>query len=261
MIKETIIRSFSKSAASYTEHAAVQLQSAQLLADFLSRRKNHADRGPILEIGCGTGIFTEHLLQVYPDRQITVSDASQEMLNQCIANLENTQPKNVVFKIIDAEKIDSEEFYDLIVASFTLQWVTDLSGTIELLCHRLRRDGQIFFSLPVRGSFQEWQQMCRESDTPFSANELPCQSQLSSWCDQHHYSLEAQTHKIICKYDNALDFFRALKSMGAAVNTKGERLSLHDLNCLVEYWDSHCPHGVQITYLVMIGRISKGNRS
>ncbi|MBS1953488.1 MAG: methyltransferase domain-containing protein [Cyanobacteria bacterium SZAS-4] len=256
LIKEAINKSFSQQASMYDAHAKVQVSSAQALADFLRTDADKIPQGPILELGCGTGIFTMHLLDLFPERVLTVSDVSQSMLARCQLLLSPVRER-ILFSLIDAEEVAEKEIA-LIAASFSLQWVTDFYATIGRLLETLKPDGQLVFSIPIAGSFSEWREQCSRTGVPFSANTLPEKSHLIEWCALKSLKLEWIKQPIVCQYDSALDFFKSLKGVGASVNTSGVRLTTSQLRRLVEEWDSNSNRKIVVTYNVLCGRITRG---
>ena len=70
---------FGGSAGIYDRHASLQARVARRLGALLP-----ASRAPrVLEIGCGTGFFTQHLLRRYPDGDFLITDIAPEMLAIC----------------------------------------------------------------------------------------------------------------------------------------------------------------------------------
>ena len=78
-----IAQSFGARAASYDEHADLQRAVAERLARLLPQLA--APR--VLELGCGTGLFSRHLLARYPDGTFLFTDLAPSMVEQCRLNL------------------------------------------------------------------------------------------------------------------------------------------------------------------------------
>ena len=72
----------------------------------------------ILELGCGTGVFTRHLLTMTINK-LTLNDISPVMINTLKSRL--SIPSNTKFLIGNAEKISLEKT-DLICANAVFQW-------------------------------------------------------------------------------------------------------------------------------------------
>ena len=119
-----IAQSFAASAPSYDAHAelqrAVAARLARLLPDLVAPR--------VLELGCGTGLFSRHLIARYPDGRFTFSDLAPAMLEQCrqaLAPSALPPSERVRFKVIDAGRLNGEGDFDLIALSMTLHWLPD----------------------------------------------------------------------------------------------------------------------------------------
>ncbi|MFU8818294.1 MAG: alpha/beta fold hydrolase [Desulfurivibrio sp.] len=77
--KAAIRRRFDRAAATYDANADIQRRTLDLLLPHLPPPAEVAE---ILELGCGTGNYTEHLLRHYPAARLTALDFSQAMLEQ-----------------------------------------------------------------------------------------------------------------------------------------------------------------------------------
>jgi len=75
IISQEIEKNFSKYAHQYDKNAQLQKFMAEKLASFLP--KDTPEK--ILEIGCGTGLFTKYLL-AKPVKKIFLNDISPEMI-------------------------------------------------------------------------------------------------------------------------------------------------------------------------------------
>jgi malonyl-CoA O-methyltransferase len=137
-IEESIIASFSKYAHSYDRYALLQKSMAERLATYLP------DRAPfhILELGCGTGVFTRHLLTL-PINQLTLNDISPVMIDTLKSRL--SIPSNTKFLIGNAEKIFLGKT-DLICANAVFQWFLNPIVTLKRLKSSLNKTGTLLFS-------------------------------------------------------------------------------------------------------------------
>ena len=70
---------FHPAAAAYHSRAELQRAVAGRLLQYLSRP---IEARRILELGCGTGFLTGHLLESFPDAQIDAVDISAAMIEQ-----------------------------------------------------------------------------------------------------------------------------------------------------------------------------------
>src|SRR5262245_42880822 len=92
-----IAQSFGARASSYEENADLQRAVAERLARLLPPLE--APR--VLELGCGTGLFSRHLLASYPAGTFLFTDLAPSMLEQCRLNVSGLG-KRVSFEVVDA---------------------------------------------------------------------------------------------------------------------------------------------------------------
>ena len=89
--------------------------------DFLPERK----QPNVLELGCGTGLFSRHLLARYPEGRFVLTDAAPAMIAECRRNLAAADQARISFEVMDAGEAGGHAELDLIVSSMTLHWLPD----------------------------------------------------------------------------------------------------------------------------------------
>ncbi len=141
-MKNIIKLNFSKYAKCYDEYANIQKHCALKLISKIKR--NGINK--ILDIGCGTGIFTELLREKFQNAEISAFDISQEMIEIAKKKLKGKQIK---FFVSDAEKIPfkNNEKFNLISSNASFQWFKNLEGVLSKYKEMLESDGIIFFSV------------------------------------------------------------------------------------------------------------------
>lgn len=109
-------------------------------------RINTINAESVLEIACGTGRVTRHLINHFPDNvSITASDISIEMLE--IAK-RNVSPKNnLEFLVADAHELPFESnSFDLIICQFGAMFFQDKQKAFSEFYRVLRNGGILIFS-------------------------------------------------------------------------------------------------------------------
>lgn len=171
--KKAAAKNFSQAAGSYNMGASAQAQSADKLARLL-KRYLEKDRSiipieKVADLGCGTGMLSQHLAELFPNAELTVVDIAPDMLAQCEANLGGgspirlTEPAQRKIRYLQAD-VETEAWgsdFSLITSNYCLQW-TDPVGSLNNLAPRLRRDGLFAFAVPCRGTFPELHAALRE---------------------------------------------------------------------------------------------------
>ncbi len=256
---------FGKAAQTYNDYADVQDRAALLLADDLRRIAALIPPGPILEIGCGTGLFSQHLAQQLSHRKILLSDIAPDMVRAC---RERIQSPDVKFAVLDAETcVHWSQKFSLIASAFSAQWFKDVGTTFDGIFESLQPGGYFLFSVPTNESFAEWKKLCSSESLNYTGNHLPNEHKFRAFWSQRTDSFSLRTVRIQTKYANSMEFFRALKSIGATTSTNeifraasfaapGEGTSaepMTNLRRVMKRWDNAAKGPIIVTYEVMCG--------
>lgn len=140
MDKITLIRNFSKYAYLYDRYADIQRFAADKLLEQI-KQNNFRE---ILEIGCGTGIYTTILYNKFPEAKIRAIDISDRMIEVAAKKLKD---RDIEFVIADAEEIDLDKGFDLITSNACFQWFSHLENTLLKYKGLLNKRGIISFSI------------------------------------------------------------------------------------------------------------------
>lgn len=142
-----IIRNFSRAARDYDAHARVQ---ARVARELLPLSPNNAPK-TILEIGCGTGLYTRMLLESFPEAAISAIDISDAMIR--IAREQIESPR-VTFLCADAETFTAGR-YGLIISNASFHWFRDLARAMRNLHEMLDDKGTLAFSYFGPDTYEE----------------------------------------------------------------------------------------------------------
>jgi malonyl-CoA O-methyltransferase len=203
---------FDAQAAVYDSVAHVQAEVARRLA----ARLGGAPRR-ILEIGCGTGLLSAHLLAKFPDAQIILTDISAPMLDQARRRLGAGQQ----YFVMDGQWPDvSLGVFDLIVSSLAFQWFDDLPGALARLGNMLAPGGVLAFATLGSESFAAWRHAhealglrCGLRDY-VSAETMPWPA---------GFSPRLEVAMIEELHGDGRAFIRGLKALGASPSPVGHR--------------------------------------
>jgi len=194
--KRKIMQAFDARTQEYERHADIQKDIAKLLSQSLP---NTADS--VLEIGCGTGFLTQHLIDKYPQAQFDITDISSNMVAHTESKFSSIQQAR--FKAMDGEAVVADKKYDLIVSSMALQWFENPDESLRALVNILNDGGQLIFSILHPTSFPEWRGISQELNIPVGLLEpkemMGCKN----------------IEDIQKTYQNGLEFLRDLKRIGA----------------------------------------------
>jgi malonyl-CoA O-methyltransferase len=197
--KSQIAAKFGAGSTFYDGNADLQSRVAGALAGYLP----DLARPAVLEVGAGTGFLSAHILRLYPQGDLLITDLSAEMIEACRAKFPSAKAH---FAVMDGEKPAlSGKRFDLIASSMAFQWFGNPREDILKLRDYLKPGGRIYYAAPGPDNFREWE-------------ESLAQSGLKSGFDneQNWPGVIAEKTEIV-SYGNALSFLRVLRTIGADV--------------------------------------------
>ena len=234
-----VARSFGARAATYDEHADLQ----RIVAKRLARLLPQLEAPSVLELGCGTGLFSRELLERYPRGRFVLSDLSPAMLEQARANLASAKGKQTRFALLDANLPNIEDRFDLIAMSMTLHWLADPRAGLERLRSLLNPGGTLVYATISGKSFPEWRDVLARERLPSGLIEIP---DLPGIVKEEHLVMEA----------DALSFLRRMQAIGGLTPKEGYTpLPAGALRRAVRLADAL--HGGQITWHIVYGRLDQ----
>lgn len=199
---EKIARSFGAKAMHYDRHAVLQKDIAATLARYLP----DVARPTVLEIGCGTGFVTDHLLRAYPEGDFTITDLAPEMIARCA---EKYARPGLVFSVLDGQALGNEACYDVIVIGMAAQWFDDPCATLEKLRGNLNPGGRIVYSVPGAQSFLAWKETVTQAGLSDGLLNYP------EWPGVVHREMMS------IDYGRVENFLKSLKEIGAGQPREG----------------------------------------
>ncbi len=140
---------FEKSMPKYNENALVQREMAEHLVELLVKNGG-ADFSRILELGSGTGLLTEIIVDSLKFEHLTCNDIvekSKFYLDKIL--------KNYSFIAGNSTKIKPAGHFDLIISNAMFQWFSSLSAALESYSRYLEKDGILAFSTFSTENFKE----------------------------------------------------------------------------------------------------------
>ena len=223
--EEKIIESFSKYARSYERYALLQRSMAERLASYLPE----TTPSHIIELGCGTGVFTRHLL-TKPIKKISLNDISPAMIEILKSRLE--MPSNVKFLIGNAENVYFEKA-DLICANAVFQWFQEPEYSLKRLKNTLTKNGAIIFSTFGAETLKEFRQAANLS-SPTTFHSLKQRKNLIRKTGFTLKSFSFEKRKIFTP--NTMSLIKNLQQIGAAPI---KMFNIGGLRKLIRYYDKH----------------------
>lgn len=241
---------FGSSASYYHRRAEVQKEVAERLIASLEPWRDILPPGPLVELGCGTGFVTESLLEMYPGREIWVTDRSPGMVAFCRKRFGGRE--EVRFRTMAAE--DPEEGPSevaMTVSGFSAQWFRDPPLTLGRWLERTRSGGLLLASFPGSESFPEWREQCSKLGLPYTGNALPDTEEMVIKLSGGPAQVDYYEDRMTREYDSSADFFRHLKRTGAGRQKEGRHLTPREMRLLVRNWDEEAGDSVTVSYHVV----------
>lgn len=198
-----IAASFGARADSYEAHAGLQRDVARKLASLLPDRE--APR--VLELGCGTGLLSRHLVARYPDGDFVLTDVAPAMIGECRRNLADADAR-ITYEVMDAGLATGHDDLDLIVTSMTLHWVSDAVASLERLRRLLAPDGLLLFATLGPESFAEWRTVLETENLPSGVPDLPA---IPGVVEQDYLTPD----------NDSLSFLRRMRAVGGLTPREG----------------------------------------
>jgi len=136
---------FSKIAAEYEEHAAVQKSASETLLKLLKIGRND----DVLDLGCGTGHLTRKIRSLTKGMVVGI-DPSEGMIREAV---EKSKSLGILYEVKSAENIDYCETFDVIFCNSAFQWFRDPEKAIKNCYGALRRNGRIGIQAPAKRAY------------------------------------------------------------------------------------------------------------
>jgi len=202
----------------------------------------------VLELGCGTGLFSRHLIERYPDGSFVLTDASPAMLAECRRNLAGARAPRIGFEIMDASRPvrqgpGGQAPFDLITMSMTLHWLIDQRASLEQLRRLLAPSGVLLYAALGPESFAAWRAVLNEQGLPSGIAGIEALPGIVQ-------------EELLAPDATALDFLRRMKSVGGLTPRDGYRpLSPGALRRAIRAADAR---GAPIAWHIVYGRLAAG---
>lgn len=135
---------FGKNFSTYDENAIIQKKVAENLTDFISKKFNNQKFDKVIELGCGTGIFTREFLKKFEINEID--------LNDCFNTRDYFKEINYKNFICDDMNEAIVKNYDIVISSSSFQWIEDLEKLIESIS---KKSEKLAFSIYIDGNLKE----------------------------------------------------------------------------------------------------------
>ncbi len=240
-LKQAVCKSFSRAVDTYESWASVQKEVAELLWAELPAITPHQ----ILEIGCGTGLYTALLIQRFTQSRIITLDISLAMTRHAEANLKlqlqeypfSSEMQTVSFLCADGEALPfsfRKSSFDLITSNSVFHWFQTPSKSIRAAYDLLTTNGVLHFSYFGPQSLAKLQHAMNRAGFDVShlaaTNFLNKERLFQMLCS---ISPHVRLKEVILtrRYDNLLHLLKTLKLTGVTPTAKPNAMQSQEPSC------------------------------
>jgi malonyl-CoA O-methyltransferase len=215
----TPARCFGARATDYDRRADLQRHAAARLAGLLVETESLPRRGLVAEIGCGTGLLTELLAPGLAAGQWLATDIAPEMLAACRAKLGGLT--RLSFAVLDGERPVFAKRPAAIVSNMALQWLGDPPAAVARLA---RQASLLAFSLPLAGSFPEWEQAFAAMGRTSGLRPMPTEAAVREALASAGAGIAVWETEELCRFfPNPRRFVESFRNIGADSPRPGYR--------------------------------------
>lgn len=232
---KTIKKHFQKSIDKYTDNAAAQKYTADILINELPK----TDYDNILEIGAGAGILTS-----YASNKLKWNNYYANDLVEKSEIFVKKYIKDTKFFAGDFRKIKFNKKFDLIISNAVFQWFENTDKILDKCKNLLTKDGVLAFSTFSPDNFKEIRELTGLSLKYKSLEEL------KNSTEKDFSIINIKQSEYVMKFDNPLKILAHMKNTG--VNSLTEtRLGIKEVKTFCDNYKDKFPD-LTLTYSPII---------
>ncbi len=218
--KKLVAKNFSRGANTYNEYAKVQSHIAQQLAEKLTKSTEKLN---ILEIGCGTGIFSKYILEKYPNSNFLFVDIADKMLDYF--RKEHIINENTKLLCCDAETYDFKRKFDKIYSNAVFQWYHNLDNALQNYSKLLNKNGEILFTIYGEKTYQELRTIIVDifNDNKYIQNFVSA-AKLKNIMHRYYQNVEIEEKMVIQSFSSLKEYFLYVKYTGSNSASKDKNI-------------------------------------
>lgn len=225
---QQVASAFSNAAANYDQVASLQQQVGCYLLTKLNAATIQSDT--VLDLGAGTGYFTDLLAEQCIAKQIVVLDFAYQMLEQAKWR---TRSVAAEFICADANCLPlASQSINLIFSNLMLQWCANLKSVFQEWKRILKPQGHIFFSTLGEKTLHELRDCWAQIDNYTHVHDFHDTKMLHLLLKERDFGIVVLEKQIFTQYyATVYDIMRDLKILGASNKASDRRRGLMGKEC------------------------------
>jgi malonyl-CoA O-methyltransferase len=222
--KSAIARDFGAASGTYNPAARLQRYMGQVMLD---RIEAHADRGDTsgvaLDLGCGTGWFTNELGALANAKLTLGVDLAPGMLTFA----RSASAPGLTWLAADAESLPlADKSVDLVFSNLMIQWAENPQRVLSECRRVLRPGGQLLVSTLLDGTLTELREAWREADPDHQhVNRFHSASDFQRWASASLPDANLSQETVRLDYPSPMALLSELKAIGAGFKGASRRAS------------------------------------
>lgn len=235
----TIRLRFSSAAKSYRANAVVQRQVVDELIALMPPSEAPSQQS-ILEIGCGTGVLTQRLIERFPGASLTAIDLSPDMIEQARTSI--AESDHVRLQAADVMEFQADQRFCIVASSSALHWVTPLGEAIAAVDRLVDVGGTVVLAIMLHDTLKELHQSrLRVAPHKTPASRLPTFDDLSGLAESIGWKVQTcVTQSYVSTHASARELLISLHQQGLTggpVSRSQIPLNRSELTALIEDYD------------------------
>ena len=232
--KKQVAASFGRAASSYDSAAQLQRDIGSELL-----RQIPSDLNPriVVDLGCGTGYFSDALRQRFPAAKIIALDLAEGMLQFA----QRQRELSTTYLCADAECLPLRTgCVDLIFSSLAIQWCENLSALFSELRRVLSFNGYALLATLGPETLSELRYAWRQVDDYVHVNQFSSQTELNEAIVAENFSRTdflCETRTL--RYEKLQQLTRELKAIGAHNINRGQSQGLTGRACINKFRNAY----------------------
>lgn len=246
--KSLIAARFAAAAPHYNRHAEAQ---RQIHAELAARLAAHAPSSArkVLEIGCGTGLFSRILAAQFPQAQLVLNDLHPD----CTAAPSGFQTAFAEYRFGDAEHTDFGSGYDAVCSASALQWLADPAAFLTRTAAMLVSDGLLVFNTFTPDNLHQIRVLTGRG------LHYPTAEQWQHWLAADYHVLEQYSRTLTLTFNTPRDVLHHLRHTGVTASADGfvwskQRLAEFDTEYRRRYTLPNGRMGLDYTPLFVVAK-------